>query len=423
MRIENLKIESRDGVARASATVIWEDVPRPPQEVFFEVPEAFGDRLAATPNAFLTAAVLPAMRHGERRVAINGDVCPILRRGLEMNLEWFRYWYGDSYRLPVIEARAGSLSPANGRPRGTALFLSGGIDSLFTLRANRLSVSLSHPASISTCVVVDGFDLCGGETVEERQNSRRRLIEALSSLAGEVEVEVLPVYTNLRRLEEDNTFWTGWFFGAGFAAVAHACAPRVRWFLLSSGSDSITKTGPWGSTAALDPNYSSSDVNILHEGLWVSRLEKVRTIAAWDAGRNGVRVCTRAPLGSANCGTCEKCVRTKLELIAVEGDRDDVPFTARTMTADLIERFKVHGAFPWDFYAELVEPFTRAGRLDLVEAIRRLEWRYKRSMRPAAWRRFVGAVKRFDWCFLGGRLLKAKQLVVSGRNGEHPRHA
>ena len=56
---------------------------------------------------------------------------------------------------------------------------------------------------------------------------------------------------------------------------------------------------------------------MLVDGLELSRLEKVRLISEWDAAVNNIRVCWEGDVPGENCGICEKCVRTQLELVAV----------------------------------------------------------------------------------------------------------
>ena len=55
------------------------------------------DDLIANPDAFVVACMAPAMRHGERRIKIDGDVCPYLKSGLETAMSLIHYWYGNGH--------------------------------------------------------------------------------------------------------------------------------------------------------------------------------------------------------------------------------------------------------------------------------------------------------------------------------------
>ena len=82
MKIENLRSEYVSGRPRVSATVVWEDNERPSSDVYFETSEEFCEGLTCNPNAFILGSIMPALRHGEKRIRIDADICPELREGL-----------------------------------------------------------------------------------------------------------------------------------------------------------------------------------------------------------------------------------------------------------------------------------------------------------------------------------------------------
>jgi hypothetical protein len=71
-----------------------------------------------------------------------------------------------------------------------------------------------------------------------------------------------------------------------------------------------------GSHPALDGLFSSQRIAIIHDGGRFSRLEKVRDLANWPAALEALRVCPARLEDGGNCGKCEKCLRTRLELLA-----------------------------------------------------------------------------------------------------------
>jgi hypothetical protein len=105
MKIENFKQQTLENRARVSATVIWEDRDRPNQEIFFETTTEHTDSLWCNPNAFLIATAIPAMRFGEQRVAIDGEICPELKDGLETAMSWLCHWHGGDRKVVSIEAK------------------------------------------------------------------------------------------------------------------------------------------------------------------------------------------------------------------------------------------------------------------------------------------------------------------------------
>jgi hypothetical protein len=105
MKIRDLNTEIGNDLARISAQVVWEDCDLPPREIYFETKAEFASDLSCSPHPFLVASALPAMRHGEERVAIEGEICPELRIGLLTAMQWIKTWFDLQQKLPKIEAR------------------------------------------------------------------------------------------------------------------------------------------------------------------------------------------------------------------------------------------------------------------------------------------------------------------------------
>jgi hypothetical protein len=71
-----------------------------------------------------------------------------------------------------------------------------------------------------------------------------------------------------------------------------------------------------GSHPAVDALFSSQRVTLIHEGARFSRVDKVRELASWPTALETLRVCPANVGDQANCGLCEKCLGTRLELLA-----------------------------------------------------------------------------------------------------------
>jgi hypothetical protein len=72
-------------------------------DVYFGTTLEFADALSSNANAFISAATIAALGHGEERVSIEGKICPYLRLGLETAIAWLQHWYGYE-KIPRIEA-------------------------------------------------------------------------------------------------------------------------------------------------------------------------------------------------------------------------------------------------------------------------------------------------------------------------------
>jgi hypothetical protein len=392
MKIENLKSEENGNLARISATVSWEDCDRPTQDIYFETTTAFAQSLSCNPHTFLLACIIPALRHGEARISIDAEICPELRNGLITAMIWIRQWFEPERQLVQIEAKTQSYPPKPSTPERAASFLSGGIDSLAALRANRLNFPLTHPRSFKDGLLIYGLEV---------QNSEffKQVINSLSVVAIDAEISLIPVYTNIRHfLDLDWTFWGKEIQGAVLSAVAHAFSRRLTIATIPSSFD-IGHLYPYGSHPLLDPNYSSSDLQIRHDSILLSRLSKTKLVADWDVALQNIRVCNKIDKikpGAFNCGQCEKCVRTMTALLALgmldkthAFPRDDV---SEEMLAKVLIKNPPYSKF---CYQELIAPLAARGRDDLVRGIERLIDRYHTRQRLVERKERLKPIRRF----------------------------
>jgi hypothetical protein len=366
MKIVDFISEKENDNAKFSATVVWEDNDRPPQELYFEIEETFAEGLFCNPNAFLVACIMPAFRSGERRILIDAEICPELIKNLMVTMRLMRYWYnwyGSKYKLLKIDAKSNSDGSYTPVPERAAFCFSGGIDSLCTLRANRLNLPLEHPASFKDGIVIFGLQ-------PEIDAIFKHVQSSLSAIAHEARITVVPVSTNIRYLCDNWRFWEEEFEGAVLSAVGHALRRRITSFSIGSSVD-MYNLHKHGSHPLVDVNYSSSDLQIRHDDITLSRLDKTSLVADWDVAIKNLRVCNHPePHNSLNCGKCEKCVRTMLELLALGAIERTRAFShVKDVSARLI-RSTVHlNTTNFNYYNELVSPLIARGHQDLAHAI------------------------------------------------------
>jgi hypothetical protein len=167
----------------------------------------------------------------------------------------------------------------------------------------------------------------------------------------------------------------------------------------------------------LDPEYSSTDLQILHDGLRFTRLEKVRLVAEWDVALQNLRVCTSNTPGLLNCGKCEKCVRTMTELLAIGKLEQAHAFPVQDVSPELLDSIDI-ATLADGFYCELIDPLTVVGRLDLVRIIECKLAQFHRQLTREQRRDWKGAVKQLDRRFLGSTIYRSYKTVR-----EHSRKA
>ena len=372
MRISAFAVDKANGRVRASARIAWEDSPRDETEVFIESEADLSPGLSCNPHAFLLACLAPAIHYGERRLYLDAELCPVLKDGVATATSILHDWFYRGKRPPIqVEARTlmrGLATPAAER---AAFFFSGGIDSYATLSLNRLSFSHDHPYSIKDGILVFGLEQDDPEKFEHVKEHLGRAAEACG-------ISLVPVYTNMYlpyRPEDARSgynFWQLEFMGLALASVAHALSPRLSRASIAS-TDSHRTLRPHGSHPLLDPSYSSSDMTILHTGIALTRLEKTRVIAEWGPPLKSLRVCNlyqRYRRGAVNCGECEKCLRTKLALLALDKLGDAAVFSTPEVTVEMLERrVRLTTEYKMACYEELIEPLAARGHARIARAL------------------------------------------------------
>jgi hypothetical protein len=408
MIVKNIRLDSRIGLPAIAAEVIWENSSRPSQEIYFATLDKFAEYLTPEAASFAIGCLLPAMQHGEKRLSIHGALCPQLRDGLEVVIGYMRMWYGAEKPHIRIEADVQQKRLQAEPSRRAALFFSGGLDSLFSLRDNHLRYPPSHPAYYKIGIIIYGFNT----ESDNRPGTFESAVKALSQVTSDEKISLLPVYTNLRSLDNSTSFFLDMFHGAALGAVSHALSTMLHSVAISA-SDSIPELTfferetfiPFGSNPSIDTNYSSFDLSIRNVGLTKGRVAKARLIAQWPIGLDNIRVC-QIQYPGANCGSCEKCIRTMLELTAVGALNRSASFPIRHLTTDHLKRLKIKPKV-MDDYGELVGALKECGRADLSRAVRvHMARAMGKTYGPKEW------MKKIDRQYLNGNLSQLKMRMT-----------
>lgn len=370
MLIEDLRTQDGDGVASFLATVDWEDRSRDSITAYFAVDESDAWRVSLNPDAFRIPGAVVAMRDHERRIAGGGPMCPVLRDGLRNSLAWISRWSISPTAIPELDFPLGCAHPVAQTPGAAAGFVSGGVDSSALIAANHRAHGVDDPLRVSVGIVVVGIQ---SHRWMDRGEIRDRLAAArddLSNFADATGIEIVPVATNIRSLNDNGMFWKYEFQGAVLAGVAHLFASSVSNISIASTWE-IAYLDNWGSHPLLDHGYGSHSLRIWHELAHMGRLEKTRLIAEHPALLQGLNVCNKAEAGDDNCGRCEKCVRTKLALETMTELKAAPDFVVRRTRPEDLKLVRILDRGLEGEYAELVDPLRDAGRADLASAVER----------------------------------------------------
>ena len=370
---------SDTGQARAEVT--WEDANRPAVNLSIECERD----IYADPNGFLLACYLPAWHAGERRVSLDQAVCPILRANLSSAVQTLARWNRYLGPPPIIEAPREVRLPQG----GVAMFLSGGVDSLASLRTNQLTLPKTHPEAISAAILVDYQKIQGvaDSETDARYHERAHILRSVCADAG---IEPILLRTNARSLNSSMDFWMRVYHGALLAGLAHSLSTRFRKVHIAATFDSAN-LGPWGSHPLLDPFYSTAHVQIGHHGLEMSRFAKTAIVADWPVALNNLNVCVSRRSDGKNCGRCEKCLRTMLALLGIGKLAECEAFEKGDLAAADLRGLVISNDYQLSCYRDVAASLKERGRVDLVKAIDRAIAAYANPFNR--WRRSLRSIR------------------------------
>lgn len=163
---------------------------------------------------------------------------------------------------------------------------------------------------LSRAVMVHGFDV-------KFENSRdfSQLRQKAEKSLAHLEVQLATVRTNIRVGEVEN--WEH-SFGPKVASVLHQFSSAVNFGVIASGTSYSQPLVSWGSMPSIDHLFSGLNMTIVHDGAGFSRTEKTALICKAPELIDTIKVCWEGPHQAVNCGLCEKCVRTRLNFMAVD---------------------------------------------------------------------------------------------------------
>jgi hypothetical protein len=259
------------------------------------------DPSAEDADFLVPLTLVPAMAQ-RLDLELTGIASPLLRSRLPALQQAFIAWY-PAMRQARIRAPAYAVRPATpSRSRGTGAFFSGGVDSFYT--------ALGMRERLDALVFVSGFDLAIGRSAEP---DTERVVAMTATAARRIGLRLIHVSTNLRAYSDRHVLWGDHYVGSALAAVALLLAGQFRALIVPS-THLGRQNFPYGTHARLDPLWSTENMRIRVHGSAASRPSKVARISASGVAMDTLRVCWENRGGQYNCGACEKCQRTMVEL-------------------------------------------------------------------------------------------------------------
>ena len=261
--------------------------------LFYRFPDEYAPVGELDASPFLPPTLVWCLRHSEN-LTIDGPVSPRLLCELDEIIGVYRSFFPASIH-GSISVSAEAQQPSPGRELTVSLFTRG-VDSWFAVLIALDDRTLQPP--ITHAVYAPGFNSSGWST--ELREAKARATERAAASVG---LKLIRFESNINR-----------HFGRGVFAIALSLGFKTA--LIPSGNmrGEIERQG---THPALDPRYSTERTEVLHYGD-ASRLQKVERLARSQPALDTLRVCRYDHLESdRNCGKCEKCLRTMLELHVV----------------------------------------------------------------------------------------------------------
>ena len=300
MIVDDFRRTAEAGLYEISARVRPEHVETEEFRLWFRFPEEYapGGDLDASP--FLPPALAWCLRNSEPLV-IDGPVSARLLGELDDIMAVYKSFYSGAIRGP-IEVQADSHEPGPASELTASLFTRG-LDSWFAVLTALDDPDLQPPISH---VIFSPDHLSENWGPEVRKAHTRGVQDA----AARVGLEMVRFNSNVTD-----------FFGRGQFSMALALG--FRKVLIASG-DMRGGIRRKGTHPYLDPRFSTERTEIIHWGD-ASRIQKAARVAQSQDALETLRVCQYDELTSdLNCGRCEKCLRTMVELHAL-GALDRAP--------------------------------------------------------------------------------------------------
>jgi hypothetical protein len=351
------KFEENAGQFRSHirATVRGEEA----NSVFYEFSGAVLPKAPCT-NDFAALAMLPfAMTRGQS-LHIEGSVHREQLERLEECQDAFSLWHPDKFKRISISTDAEIPTPQR-QGRDAVMAFSGGLDASYALHAHCCGLIGRRSNEIRTGILIHGFDIPLKQTVHF-ENAEAAALASLSHYG----VPLTRVRTNWTTLRVP---WRQSFIFA-VASVLHQFSEVASRAVIAADEAYDGEVLGWGSNSITNQMMGFPGFPIDFTGAGVSRTLKCRALAREATALNHLRVCTKLLGEGANCGRCEKCIRTKLNFLAGAGL--DLPRLGGRPKPDDIRAIVINHRAALALYEELLRHGDWSGLKDLKSAVQDL---------------------------------------------------
>jgi hypothetical protein len=310
MRVTDSRLIQLGDSCQLEAWVTLESMQSDPFLLWYRFPLDYMTAVSVGLNdAFVAALLTPAMALGEP-LRIEGVVSGQLMQSLPRLQAIYQEWNAGLSIISVDSFGLDLRATHEGHARRVSLFFSLGVDSFYSLLKN----NRDHPGdekTIDDLLFVRGLDIAIDDPkVDDLFNMT---VLNASRVADQYCKTLIVASTNLRHFTNRFVNWGKTCHGAALASIALALGERFTEVNIASTYD-WEHLMPWGSHPELDPLWSNGKVLLSHDGCEATRLDKTRLVSEHPIALETLRVCYENPDSLYNCGRCQKCLLTMVEL-------------------------------------------------------------------------------------------------------------
>jgi hypothetical protein len=310
MRVTDARLIRLGDSCQLESWVTLESIQSDPFLLWYRFPLEYITAVSVGLNdAFVAALLTPAMALGER-LRIEGVVSGQLMQSLPLLQAIYQEWNAGLSIIPVDSLGLDLRTAQEGHARRVSLFFSLGVDSFYSLLKN----NRDHPGdekTIDDLLFVRGLDIAIDDPKVDDLSSMTVL--NARRVADQFRKTLIVASTNLRHFTNRFVSWGKTCHGAALASIALALGERFTAVNIASTYD-WEHLVPWGSHPKLDPLWSNGKVLLSHDGCEATRLDKTRLVSEHPIALETLRVCYENPNSLYNCGRCQKCLLTMVEL-------------------------------------------------------------------------------------------------------------
>jgi hypothetical protein len=244
----------------------------------------------------------------EKNLRVHGTISlQGLRSMMELQEAWCMLRPDDYKKIDIIADKIQHANAVKKQEKAISLF-SGGVDAVYS--ALRHTTLLAEPIRypLKSVVMVHGFDI-------DLYNHEgfHKLVSRVKPFIDELGLDLRVIRTNSRELNIQN-----WEFSHALelAACMLMFSDEFSYGLIGSSGPYEGFVMPWGSNPVTDNLIRGNGMETIYDGAGTYRTEKIKTLLQFPTVCKILKVCYEATDQSANCGKCEKCVRTRLNFLA-----------------------------------------------------------------------------------------------------------